>query len=249
MRAFSYVAFLLTMGSSLAFAQQNGNDASRASLEKRKEVFEQELALLVDDMERVCALSQSQMKQLRAVARAAANSALKSIAARKEEITRRYTEAERELDSGNDLFVASRNAELTTDVSEERSWVNGIEQIVTKDQRKKYALVVRERLDRRRKAAVSSFVTRVDMELLLSFDQRASLVDLVDEGFGAQMARGKEYFAHVLLDDVEPPIDHAVLKSLFSKPQFAIWQELYENELKPFGKQQFRWKEWSQIKE
>ncbi len=140
---------------------------------------------------------------------------------------------------GGGMFNANSN------VAKEPRWVNAVEKVLTEEQQKKYAAVVKERVAAVRKAAVGAFIAKVDAKLLLSAEQRTKLLTLVDKGFGSEMAkrlgqtsRGVFFFGGG--DPVTPPIAHAELKKFLSDVQLSGWQASFEQELRQLNPQGIR---------
>lgn len=226
------------------FVLRDENGRSDAAI--RRDVYEREFCILIEDMARTCELTQQQVSKLRVAAKGAVISAIEEWKGVKAEIVKEYDEEERELDSGMGLVVQLQDAGPETATKQPR-WSNAVQQTLTKEQLRKYETAEAARIMRSRQAAVAVFIARVDAKLLLSNRQRASLSKLVDRNFGVLMAKdpGSRFVPFYADDsrDSKSPIDHAKLKSLFSDAQMTEWQLSFEDELRAFTDDNVGWSE------
>jgi hypothetical protein len=129
-----------------------------------------------------------------------------------------------------------RSGSSSSAITNEPRWKVAVKNVVSAEQRQKYATVVNQRKAYARKANVSSFIAKVDHVLLLSTEQRSKLTTLVDDEFGAKFAaqvtsRNSFWTAFGSPAKATPPLSHEELKSFLDDAQFTEWKQRFEQEL------------------
>lgn len=116
----------------------------------------------------------------------------------------------------------------------ERVWKNAVSKTLTDEQSSAYAETVSARTARLRKAAVETFVAKVDSELLLLDSQRNELIKLIDDRYGLALQKDavrsyrQEFFQFVDLPD---PKINSDAKKVLSDSQYLVWKSEFATEL------------------
>ncbi len=234
---------------------------------QQKKTSESRLLALIDDMDRICQLDQSQLKKLRFAAKGAVSSYVGKIEKQQNDVYRRQfgdawdkdetedndKEKVKPVDGAANQFqravmvenivFAGRNTSSYA-IENEKIWKDNFSKILTDEQSSKYKTALAERHKFHRSAAVNSFIARIDKQLLLSTKQRDAITKVIDEKFGDKIAnRGNQVgiagFVRGGNQNNDPPIKYELLGDL-SPNQLKIWKSSVEPQLRNMKNMIFR---------
>ena len=189
----------------------------KSQLEQTRKSWEQKLALRINEIERVCELSDEQVKKLKV----AAKGAVTQTAAKQKKAMKQMMggivgiapgiendddggdfeeggadAGDIEIDGipegvvqGMPVFQALDPMFGNGNPEKSKVWETTLKKTLSKDQSEKYDKVIARRRQFARRAAVNSFVAKIDHQLLLNDDQRTKMKAFIDEEYGELLAK------------------------------------------------------------
>ena len=246
----------------LSQALQGQQDKRIAAAKKRvtnylnqmKSSSENRLAVVLEDIDRICQLDESQTKKLRFAAKGAVSKYVAKLEKQQNDMYRRQfgdkwdeDENEEETDKPEEnRFQPARGAVMFERVAwvgrqqnyaveNEKIWKDNIKKVLSEEQTKKYDEALKERNEFRRNAAVNTFIAQIDRQLLLTKSQRELITKLIDQKYGEKIAAQNAQMGLVVFggrgrNNQKSPIDHKLLTG-FTKNQLETWKTVVEPKL------------------
>ena len=251
----------------MAFVGGGGNkkatyDQYMSQLNNKRAAAEERIAVRLSDIDLACQLDDGQKKKLEVASKGAVNSYMKGVVKQLIKNAKRGNfdfepdnppvedEGEEEEDQVQirqvNRFVFLNGAPFGVQqeptVEQEKIWGNSLDKTLTLEQVEKLTTWRNERNRSNRTAAVNHFVARVDLSLLLTFEQREKLIVWVDESYGERLsgtlgqnpnpARRVVVIGRNIGGAPDSPREtKPAVAEILNEPQQKVWAKSFQNEL------------------
>jgi hypothetical protein len=192
------------------FGRLGGSAGARTKLDSS-------LLLRIDDLDRVCRLSEAQKNKLRLAGRGD----IKRFFDRVEALKRKFQQAQN--DPNNNIWqeIQPLQVELNAGLfGDESIYTKTIRRTLSPDQETRFESLARERTNLRFKATVEWFVAHLDKGLGLTEDQRQRFIELLVHETRAPRKFGQGDYWYLMLRMAGLP--EAKLKPIFDAPQWRL---------------------------
>ena len=152
----------------------DGSEQIKEILSGENEAVVARLKSWVQDIDRVCDLSEEQQKKFRVVIKGAS---AKRNESRKEELDKQV----QRMVGMNQTTAFAVMPKSPRDIDSEKIWTSTLKKILDVGQREKYEAWQEQRKAFQRIALVNNFVSELDQLLFLSPDLRVGLIEIIDE--------------------------------------------------------------------
>jgi hypothetical protein len=192
------------------FSRMGGSAAARSRLESA-------LAIRIDDIERVCALSEIQKKKLKL----AGHGDIKRFYDRVEDVKQKMQRMSNQPNNNIWGEVQPLQTEIFTGLFRDDSiFQKTIKKTLTEEQAARYEALLRERDLERKRATIELFVAHLDKALGLSEDQRTRLISLLTNEIPPPLKMGQSDYWYFMFRTSKLP--ESTLKPIFDAPQWRL---------------------------
>ena len=217
----------------------------RNTLNSNKAMAESRIANRVAEINRVANLDDAQLRKLQIAAKGAVQSYMEKqdeeIVARAKQLGFEFDPAaEPEENEGNQVRATVSYGTRTNlrSVENEKIWQTSLENVLSAEQNETYKNLLQERVTSRENLALDLFISRADMILLLSPEQRQQLRDVIGPRYGDQLTQKLDrQFTSVGLNTPrfksgKEEVDTAMVDNILSEAQIEQWKRSFGSEVK-----------------
>ena len=179
----------------------------------------------VQDIDRICDLTEEQEQKLRVVVKGAAGKRNEARKKEVEEQVKRFTDR-------NQVVSFTIMSKSPRDVDNEKIWTSTLGKILDDEQEEKYNNWQQERKLFQKNALVSQFVAEIDQSLFLSTEQREKMTTVIAENFGNRLVSdanaGRLRVRRGQIRPIPEPKYLELVEDFLSETQLSEWKRSIE---------------------
>jgi hypothetical protein len=230
-------------------------------LDLKRQAAESRIELCLADIDHACQLSDAQRKKLEIACKGAVNSHMTSAT---EQIKKSAKQVGFDFEPGNPPEKVDDDGEKNNNVvraqnvfvmngpgaigqgekavEQEKIWKLSVKKVLTEEQDQKLQSWVSQRKRNTEKAAVNSFVARVDQQLLLSPNQRTKLTEWIDENYAQKLSEKSQVRVQgfVVLNRGQNDRSASIqgpVAAILTESQRDAWEKSFQKELDQLNQQ------------
>ena len=224
-------------------------------LDLKRQAAERQIELCLADIDQACQLSASQRKKLEIAGKGAVKSHMTSVTEQIKKSAQQVGfdfepgdppekvdddgEGENKVIPAQRVFVMNAPGAMNQDeesVEQEKIWEMSVKKVLTEVQDQKLQSWLGQRKRHIEKAAVDSFVARVDQQLLLSPDQRTKLTAWIDGNYAQKLSEKSQVrvqgFVVLNRNQVDQPASiKGPVADILTESQRGAWEKSFQEEL------------------